>query len=122
MTGSPEQLTDSDIAIVIEAMARAAECLRLSDHVLGLILGLPEAMATQMRAGAAHLDHTRNAVERSLLFVRLYQLLSTNVGGNEAAAASWFNSYNTALNARPADAAQSASELGQIVEYLESRM
>ncbi|MGO4389074.1 antitoxin Xre/MbcA/ParS toxin-binding domain-containing protein [Microvirga sp. 2YAF29] len=121
MPGSPDPLVDSDVAIGMKAAARAAERLQVSDHVLGLILGLPEAMVPQIKDGAAPVDLTRHAVVPALLFVRVYQLLNTIVGGNEAAAASWFNSYNTALNARPVDAVQSVPGLGQIVEYLEVR-
>lgn len=121
MPGSPDPLVDSDVTIAMKAAARAAERLQVSDQVLGLILGLPDAIVPQMKDGIAPPDLTRNGVERALLFVRVYQLLNTTVGGNEAAAASWFKGYNTALNARPVDAAQSFPGLGQIVEYLEVR-
>lgn len=121
MPGSLDPLNDSDVAIAMKAAARAAECLQVSDQVLGLILGLPDAIVPQMKDGIAPVDLTRHAVEPALLFVRIYHLLNTIVGGNEAAAASWLNSYNTALNARPVDAAQSVLGLGQIVEYLEAR-
>src|SRR5215213_1402191 len=87
-----------DGAIVAKAAIRAAERLGIPGRVLAAIIGVSEATVSRMKTGDFALDRDRNAFELSLLFVRLYRSLDAIVGGDTAAAASWLNSHNTALD------------------------
>jgi uncharacterized protein (DUF2384 family) len=110
-----------DGAIVAKAVIRAAERLRIPGRVLAAIIGVSEATVSRMKTGDFALDRDRNAFELSLLFVRLYRSLDAIVGGDTAAAASWLNNHNTALNVRPINAAQSITGLVHVIDYLDSR-
>jgi uncharacterized protein (DUF2384 family) len=110
-----------DGAIVAKAAIRAAERLGIPGRVLAAIIGVSEATVSRMKTGDFALDRDRNAFELSLLFVRLYRSLDAIVGGDTAAAASWLNSHNTALDARPINAAQSITGLVHVIDYLDSR-
>ncbi|MBM6583848.1 DUF2384 domain-containing protein [Microvirga sp. BT689] len=110
-----------DGAIVAKAAIHAAERLGIPGRVLAAIIGVSEATVSRMKTGDFALDRDRNAFELSLLFVRLYRSLDAIVGGDTAAAASWLNSHNTALDVRPINAAQSISGLVHVIDYLDSR-
>ncbi|MGF9757428.1 MbcA/ParS/Xre antitoxin family protein [Microvirga sp. 0TCS3.31] len=110
-----------DAAIVSKAAVRAAERLDIPGRIFAAIIGVSEATVSRMKTGEFALDRDRNAFQLSLLFVRLYRSLDAIVGGNAAAAASWFKSHNTALDARPVDAVQSISGLVHVIDYLDSR-
>jgi uncharacterized protein (DUF2384 family) len=110
-----------DAAIVSKAAVRAAERLDIPGRIFAAIIGVSEATVSRMKTGEFALVRDRNAFQLSLLFVRLYRSLDAIVGGNAAAAASWFKSHNTALDARPVDAVQSISGLVHVIDYLDSR-
>jgi len=110
-----------DAAIVSRAAVRAAERLELPGRLFASIIGVSEATVSRMKIGEFALDRDRNAFQLSLLFVRLYRSLDAIVGGNAAAAASWFKSHNTALDARPVDAVQSIAGLVHVIDYLDTR-
>ncbi|MBM1174260.1 MbcA/ParS/Xre antitoxin family protein [Microvirga arabica] len=110
-----------DAAIVSKAAVRAAERLDIPGRIFAAIIGVSEATVSRMKTGEFALDRDRNAFQLSLLFVRLYRSLDAIVGGNAAAAASWFKSHNTALDVRPVDAVQSISGLVHVIDYLDSR-
>ncbi len=59
MHGSSDPLSHSDVAIAMKAAARAAELLHVSDHTLGQILGLPEAIVAQINIDLAPPDLTK---------------------------------------------------------------
>ena len=111
----------NDAAIVSKAVVRAAERLNIPGRILAAILGVSEATVSRMKSGDFALDRDRNAFELSLLFVRLYRSLDAIVGGDAPAAASWFQSHNTVLNARPVDVVQSIPGLMHVIDYLDSR-
>lgn len=110
-----------DAAIVSKAAVRAAERLGIPGRLLAAIIGVSEATVSRMKKGDFPLDRDRNAFQLSLLFVRLYRSLDAIVGGDQAAAASWLKSPNTALGSRPIDAVQSIAGLMNVIDYLDSR-
>jgi hypothetical protein len=110
-----------DGVIVAKAVVNAADRLGVSGKVLAGILGLSEPSVSRLRNGAFSIEKDRKAYELAVLFIRLYRSLDAIVGGDRATAASWFASHNTALDARPVDAAQSIAGLLDVIQYLDSR-
>src|SRR4051812_36009527 len=122
MTPRPQPAsTPQDAAIVAKAVVRAAERLEMPGRILAAILGLSEASVSRLKGGAFPLESDRKAFELAVLLIRLYRSLDAIVGGDPAVAASWFKSYNTALDARPIDAVQSIPGLMNVIQYLDSR-
>jgi hypothetical protein len=74
-----------------------------------------------MRKGHYVLDPGHKSFELALLFVRLYRSLDAMVAGDDAVAAAWLTSRNTALNGVPLEMIQSVSGLINVITYLDSR-
>jgi transcriptional regulator with XRE-family HTH domain len=110
-----------DGAIVSKAAIRAAERLGVSQRDLSTIIGVSESTVSRMKTGEFPLDRDPKAFELSLLFIRLYRSLDAIVGGDREAASSWLKSYNTALETRPIEAAQSITGLLNVIAYLDAR-
>ncbi|NIX77355.1 DUF2384 domain-containing protein [Microvirga sp. c23x22] len=110
---------DADRVVVSKAAVRAAERLKIPDEVLARVLGIRVASLVCVRAGDLDLV-SQGAIRNAILVVRIYQRLAAIFQGDESAAASWFNSDNTALGARPIDIIQSSCGLAQVTDHLET--
>lgn len=114
-----EQNTGSDAALIGRALLRAAEHLEIANKVLSKIIGLSESSLSRMRKGEFELDG--KSLELAILFVRAYRSLDAIVGGDDAVAARWLRSANTALGAAPLEMLQTISGLNNVINYLDSR-
>ncbi len=111
----------SEASVVTKAASRAAERLGVRSSALSRIVGLSEPTVSRLRKGHYVLDPQHKSFELALLFVRLYRSLDALVGGDDAAAAAWLTSRNTALNGVPVEMIQSVSGLINVISYLDSR-
>ena len=108
-------------AVATKAALRAAARLGLSNKVLGRIIGLSEATVSRMGSGSYTLAPGEKAFELAMLFIRLFRALDAVAGGDEAVAATWLRSENTALGATPLALIQSVSGLIHVLGYLDAR-
>jgi uncharacterized protein (DUF2384 family) len=74
-----------------------------------------------MRSGAFQLTPGSKPFELGVLFARLYRSLDTMVGGEDALAAQWLVTPNSALQAKPLDLIQSIKGLLDVIAYLDAR-
>lgn len=107
--------------VVTTAVIRAADRLRLPGRVLAAIIGVSEPTVSRMRSGAFQLTPGSKPFELGVLFARLYRSLDTMVGGEDALAAQWLVTPNTALQAKPLDLIQSIKGLLDVIAYLDAR-
>jgi hypothetical protein len=108
-------------AVVTKAVVRAAGRLQVSHKALARILGVSEATVSRMAAGSHALDPDGKAFELATLFIRLFRAVDALTSGDEAVAATWLRSENTALGAAPIALVQSVSGLVNVVAYLDAR-
>jgi uncharacterized protein (DUF2384 family) len=106
---------------VTNAVISAAERLCLSPQIRAAILGVSEATVWRLNIRKVTLEPATKSFELAILLVRLFRSLDTIVGGDDAVAASWVISPNTALGGRPIDILQTPGGLSCVVAYLESR-
>ena len=107
--------------VVTTAVIRAADRLLLPGRVLAAIIGVSEPTVSRMRSGAFQLTPGSKPFELGVLFARLYRSLDTMVGGEDALAAQWLVTPNTALQAKPLDLIQSIKGLLDVIAYLDAR-
>ena len=107
-------------AVVSKAVSRSAELLGLTNAVLARIIGVSEATASRLRAGAYALEPSTKPYELSLLLVRLFRGLDAVVGGDEASLRSWMTTANRALGGVPRDLVQTATGLVAAVDYVDA--
>jgi transcriptional regulator with XRE-family HTH domain len=106
--------------VLSRSVIRAADQLGISQKKLALILGVSESTVSRIRNGSFALERGNGkAFELAVLFVRLYVLLDTIAGGDEAVARSWMKNRNEVLRERPIDLLQSARGLVRVVQYLQ---
>lgn len=111
----------SDASVLGKAALRAAERLDLSNTTLAKILGLSGPTVTRMRQGSYTIERNDKAFELAALFVRVYRSLDAIVGGDDAVAAQWLKSDNTALRDKPANLIQKVTGLVDVLHYLDAR-
>lgn len=63
-----------------------------------------------------------NSSDMKLNFIRIYEILYMNSGGDTAFMAHWFNTQNKALNAIPSIICKSTGGLLKIKTYLEATL
>jgi uncharacterized protein (DUF2384 family) len=107
--------------VVTTAVIRAADRLLLPGRVLAAVIGVSEPTVSRMRSGAFQLAPGSKPFELGVLFARLYRSLDTMVGGEDALAAQWLVTPNTALQAKPLDLIQSIKGLLDVIAYLDAR-
>ncbi len=107
-------------AVVSRAVTRAADLLGLNNTALARAIGVSEATASRLRAGAHVLQPDTKPYELALLLVRLFRSLDAVVGGDEAALRSWMATTNRALRGIPRDLVQTVTGLVASVEYADS--
>ncbi len=111
----------AEATVVTKALLRAAANLKLTNTVLGAIVGLSDATVSRMKKGAYVLAPADKSYELSVLFVRMYRSLTAIVGGDDSVARSWLENHNTALHAKPMQRIQSVSGLVDVINYLDAR-
>ena len=107
--------------VVTTAVVRAAERLLLSGRAVAAIIGVSEPTVSRMKTGGFQLAPGSKPFELGVLFARLYRSLDTMVGGEDALAATWLITPNTALGAKPIDLIQSINGLLDVIAYLDAR-
>jgi DNA-binding XRE family transcriptional regulator len=107
-------------AVVGKAVARAASLLGLTNAALARTIGVSEATASRLRAGAYALEPDSKPYELSLLLIRLFRGLDAVMNGDEAALRSWMVSTNRALGGVPRDLVQTAAGLVAAVDYVDA--
>jgi Protein of unknown function (DUF2384) len=107
-------------AVVSKAVARAAELLGLTNAALARTIGVSEATASRLRAGAYALEVDSKAYELAVLLVRLFRGLDAIVGGDAASLRSWMVAANHALGGVPRDLVQTATGLVATVSYVDA--
>lgn len=110
-----------DHIVATKAVLRAAGRLGVSNKILGAIIGVSEATVSRMGSGTYTLSPGDKPFELALLFVRLFRSLDAIAGGDEAVAAAWLRSDNTALGGTPLTLVQSVSGLVHVLGYLDAR-
>src|ERR1051326_234287 len=105
--------------LVTRAVLRAGSKLRLTDHVIGHIIGVSHATVLRMRQG--HYVLTKKPLELAVLLIRLFESLDRTVCGDEQSARSWLRSDNALLGAIPINKIQTVSGLTETIAYLETR-
>jgi transcriptional regulator with XRE-family HTH domain len=107
-------------AVLSKAVVRAARLLGLTQRDVAATLGVSEATASRLFAGAYRLDRGRaKEWELALLLVRLYRSLDA-LWGREEAARQWLTSRNVALGAAPRALMPSVEGLVRVVAYLDA--
>jgi transcriptional regulator with XRE-family HTH domain len=107
-------------AVLTKAALRAARRLKLTNRELAAVLGVGQA--TISRAGAGRpLPAEGKTLELAALFVRLYRSLDAIAGGDDATAAAWLRTENTALGRPPAEAIATVCGLTDTLAYLDAR-
>jgi transcriptional regulator with XRE-family HTH domain len=94
----------------------------VSQKELALIVGVSESTVSRIRSGSSALERSKGkAFELAVLFVRLYVLLDSIVGGDQKVARSWLINKNDFLRERPIELLKTARGLVGVVQYLDQR-
>jgi hypothetical protein len=88
--------------ILTAAIAKVAECWRLSDEQLATILG-SEIPVESIRSGIAVLHRGSPSFVAAQHLVRLFQSLDAFMGGDDEASISWLHTVNLDFGACPVD-------------------
>jgi hypothetical protein len=107
-------------AVVGKAVSRAADLLGLSNAALARTIGVSEATASRLRAGAYAIEPGTKPYELALLLLRLFRGLDAVVGGDEASLRSWMAAANRALGGVPRDSVQTVTGLVAAVDYVDA--
>ena len=107
-------------AVVGKAVSRAANLLGLSNAALARTIGVSEATASRLRAGAYAIEPGTKPYELALLLIRLFRGLDAVVGGDEASLRSWMAAANRALGGVPRDSVQTVTGLVAAVDYVDA--
>jgi Protein of unknown function (DUF2384) len=105
--------------LVTRAVLPVAAKLRLTDRMIGHIIGVSDATLLRMHQGQFVL--TKKPFELAVLLIRLFESLDRIVGGDEQSARSWLRSRNTILGGKPIERIQTISGLTETITYLETR-
>ena len=108
-------------AVVSKAVLRSAECLGVSNRLLGRVIGLSEASVSRMGRGQFSLDSGEKPYELSLLFIRLFRSLDSIVGGDEMTARAWLRNENLALGGKPIAMIETVPGLVNVLAYLDAQ-
>ena len=106
-------------AVLTKATLRSAGLLGVSNSVLARAVGLSEASISRMSSGSKAFEVGSKPAELAALVIRVYRSLDALVGNSEEHRRLWMTSFNTALNATPREAIQSAEGLVRVVTYLD---
>ncbi len=105
--------------VLTEAVARVAECWKLTNDQLGAILGLSPATASRLRSGGFQLDRPGKAFELGQYLVRLFRSLDALMGSDDTASISWLRTANLDLDGRPIDLIRTVRGLSDVADYVD---
>jgi uncharacterized protein (DUF2384 family) len=112
---------DEAVALT-KATLRVANNLGISREVLASVIGISEAMVSQMQRGSFVLERDKGkAFELAQLLLQLYDLLDRIVFADQAAARAWIMSENVTLQGRPIDLIQHPHGLSRVIDHLRAR-
>lgn len=111
--------TERESRILGDAVAHAAANWKLSDEVLGRILGISRTSAFRLRSGDFKLKRGDKAFELGQYFVRVFRSLDSLTGSDDGASVSWLKSENLDLAGRPLDLMQSITGLFRVADYVD---
>lgn len=106
----------SDVALVSEAVARAARRLGILEQDLAMI-----SKVSNLESGAFSVQDGWNSFENATFFLRVYDLRDTFVSSDAAVAGSWLNSHNTVLKGIPIKLMRTNVGLRNVLDCLENR-
>jgi hypothetical protein len=107
-------------AVLTTATVRAADLLRVSNTLLGAVIGVSAPTVSRMKNGGYLLTDGSKPFEMAQLFLRLFRSLDSIVGGDDEAARSWLTTENRSLGGRPIDLIQKVVGLVATVTYLDT--
>lgn len=105
--------------VLTEAVARVADCWKLTNEQLGAILGLSPATASRLRSGGFRLDRSGKAFELGQYLVRLFRSLDALMGSDDTASVSWLRTANLDLDGRPIDLIRTVRGLSDVADYVD---
>ncbi len=105
--------------VLSEAVARVADCWKLTNAQLGAVLGLSPATASRLRSGGFRLDGSSKAFELGQYLVRLFRSLDALMGSDDAASISWLGTVNLDLDGRPIDLIRTVRGLSDVADYVD---
>ncbi|GAC1557354.1 MAG: MbcA/ParS/Xre antitoxin family protein [Beijerinckiaceae bacterium] len=100
---------------------RAANQLKIPNRALAQVIGISEASVSRIAQGKFQLEPASKPFELALLFIRMFRSLDAITGGDEATAAAWIRSENSALGAKPFDLMLHVPGLIDVIAYLDAR-
>jgi uncharacterized protein (DUF2384 family) len=107
--------------VVLDAAARAADLLGLSQANLARVLGMDPSTLSRRLSSRRGLDARSREYEAALLWIRLFRGLHAVVGGQDATARAWLASPNRAFaGQRPRDLIEGMEGLVRVVQYLDA--
>lgn len=116
-----EHSRDDKSRILIKALIRMTERLRLSRQELAAILGLSESSLSRLfTKPRTFLDPDSKEGQFVILLLRFYRSLDTLFGGNENQCQLWLRSENKHLRGNPILLIQSIEGLVMAVQYLDA--
>lgn len=120
-TNLPEDDSPERGVVVLDAAARAADLLGLSQAGLARVLGMDPSTLSRRLSGRRGLDAGSREYESALLWIRLFRGLQAVVGGQDATARAWLTSPNLAFaGQRPRDLIEGIEGLVRVVQYLDA--
>ena len=119
IAGAAAGATPDAAVVVSKAGVSAAEIRGINQGTLGRILGLSDATASRLHAGAHVLKRDGKPYELTLLLIRLFRGLDAMMGGEEAAIRSWMRAPNLALGGTPLSLITSVTGLVETVAYVD---
>lgn len=102
-----------------QAVARVAECWKLTNAQLGAVLGLSPATVSRLRSGGFALERGSKAFELSQYLVRLFRSLDAVMGSDDRASISWLKARNLDLDGRPIDLIGTVKGLNEVAAYVD---
>lgn len=105
--------------VLSEAIARVADCWKLTNEQIGAILGMSPATASRLRSGSFRLDRSSKAFELGQYLVRLFRSLDALMGSDDLASISWLRTANIDLDGRPIDLIRTVRGLSDVADYVD---
>jgi len=111
--------TKPESAVLSKAVARVADCWKLTNDQLGSVLGLSAATASRLRTGSYLLKPDEKSFELGQYLVRLFRSLDAILGSDDQAAGAWLRTANLDLEARPIDLIVTIRGLMDVADYVD---
>jgi hypothetical protein len=118
-TAQSSASTKTEGAVLSTAVARVADCWKLTNDQLGSVLGVSAATASRLRAGGYQLKSDDKSFELGQYLVRLFRSLDAILGSDDQAAVGWLRTVNLDLEARPIDLIVTIRGLMDVADYVD---